>query len=234
MKLYDEQIKKADSLLCERAVNSFFFSEKDKAIEGNKSDILFRSETAFELGGRGLPSVCCVMFTSEKNVKDEICICGRDLPLIKGDCPFGHIITVGLSDDVPEEDFRFEELKDIEFSLYRIYPKGYNVSISPLSERELVRVGKKAIEGGLSFKSIGCNYIDEFKKHPLVKSVKVTFITDECFDYKALSVLSGKTRSITKAVTTQFVNQELDCASCSMKEICDEVEGLKMLHFKNK
>ena len=50
--------------------------------------------------------------------------------------------------------------------------------------------------------------------------------------YAALAALSRKAKSITEAVQHTLELGELDCASCKMKPICDEVDGLRELHLK--
>ena len=52
------------------------------------------------------------------------------------------------------------------------------------------------------------------------------------FDYKALSALCGKAKQITDAVQSTLGLSELDCSTCSMKPVCDEIDGLRELHLK--
>ena len=40
-----------------------------------------------------------------------------------------------------------------------------------------------------------------------------------------------KVRDITKTLSKILEGMSTDCHTCSLKEICDEVEGLKELHF---
>ncbi len=232
MKLYEEQRKKIYSLLEKLPCTCRDYSPDDCAVLTEKNRIIFRNETAFELGSMGLPSVCSVLFTDATNVCDGVSIYGKDLCELNGDSPFAHITEIGFNtSELVEPDY--EALKDIEFSAYRLATENYSVQVAPLSEREQVRVGKNALKSGLSFYNIGCAYIEEYKKNPLVKTAHITFVTAAEFDYISMSMLAKKIRKITGAVTSRFGNQALDCASCSMKAICDEVDGLRELHFKN-
>lgn len=233
MKIYNGQIEKAEKLLKPLPFRKFQFNAADCRENGEKSTVIFRNETAFELGSMGKQSVCSVMFSDENRVKDEVLLYGKDIGELNSDSSFAHIVTVGLDSSLSEEDFLYEELKDIEFAVFRISPVGYCVTLSPMSGREQVRVSKKAVENGLSFYNIGCSYIEEFKKNPMVKSISVCFVTDPDFDYRAMKLIADGVNKITGALTSRFKNTELDCASCSMKAICDEVEGLRELHFKN-
>jgi hypothetical protein len=40
-----------------------------------------------------------------------------------------------------------------------------------------------------------------------------------------------KVRDITKTLSKILEGMSTDCHTCNLKEICDEVEGLKELHF---
>ena len=40
-----------------------------------------------------------------------------------------------------------------------------------------------------------------------------------------------RVRDITRTLSKILEGMQTDCSSCSLKSICDEVEGLKELHF---
>jgi len=231
MKLYDKQIQTVNSLLANMKPKKWLLDNNKCADVCDKDTIIFRDETAYELGSMEKKSVCSVLFTDSDNVKDEIFLYGKDITEIKNNSSFSHIVIVGLDNFNRESEFEYEELKDIEFSIYRLSLKGYYTRISPVGEREQVRISKEAVNNNLSFENIGNSVISEFKKNPLVQSVKVIFITEDNFDYKTMSLTAHKVTAITKTLTTKFGNLKLDCSNCSMKPICDEVEGLRELHF---
>lgn len=103
--------------------------------------------------------------------------------------------------------------------------------LSPQSKREQIRISKKAVADGLSLKNIGFGFIEQYKKNPAVKAVKIIFITEKDFEYKKLKTMSEKAFKITESLNRIFDGLELDCNSCELKAICDEVEGMKELHF---
>ena len=70
------------------------------------------------------------------------------------------------------------------------------------------------------------------KAHGDTACVKTVFITDPQVDLSALTALAHKAKQITEAVQHTLEMNSLDCASCKMKPICDEVDGLRALHFK--
>ena len=80
--------------------------------------------------------------------------------------------------------------------------------------------------------NVGCSLIRAFKENDDVEFVRTVFITKKEFDYRALSDLAQKAKKTTDAVHSTLQLDELDCASCKMKPICDEVEGLRELHLK--
>lgn len=233
MKLFSEVTKEMLSLLPEAPDKSLSYSEEMCAKNGDKNEILFRSDTAYELGGSGKVAVSSMIFADADSVCDEVLLYGRDLDEIKGDTPFAHLTIVGLKEE-SEEELSYEKLKDIGFTLFQLYPKGYHIRISPSTGKEQVRVAKNALstKPALSFLNVGCNLIKELKKHENVAFVKTIYITKDGFDYRGLSLLSDKARKITDAVKSTFQLDSLDCASCKMKPICDEVDGLRELHFK--
>ena len=105
------------------------------------------------------------------------------------------------------------------------------VRISPENYREQVRVSKQAIHHGISFRNIGASYIKEYKKNVNVLNAKVIFVTASGMDYTGMKDTAKKAGNITNTLTTILEGIPTDCSICSLKGICDEVEGMKELHF---
>ena len=101
------------------------------------------------------------------------------------------------------------------------------------SLKEGARVSKKAIENGISFKDIGMAFLNSYKKEKSLRYVKQIFATDPSFDFSSLLELQKEVEAITIAFDHILKNLKMDCKTCSFKEICDTVEGMKDLH-KNK
>ncbi len=233
MKIFAEVTEKIMALLPEFADKSVLYDEKLCAENGDKNAILFRSDMAYELGGSGKASVSSIVFTNLPSVQDEVFLYGPDLSEIKRDTPFAHLTFVSLKQK-NDEELTCEQLKNIGFTAFQIYPMGYHIRISPSASKEQVRVAKASLhsENPLSFMNIGCSLIEAFKKNDDVEAVRTVFITKEDFNYRALSDLAMKAKKITDAVHSTLQLDELDCSSCKMKPICDEVEGLRELHLK--
>ena len=61
---------------------------------------------------------------------------------------------------------------------------------------------------------------------PAVEAVTTLFITDPRFPFGELEALLLHTENITKALDHLLQNVKMDCHSCSLKEVCAEVEQL--------
>ncbi|MFQ7549616.1 MAG: hypothetical protein ACLRMZ_04040 [Blautia marasmi] len=64
--------------------------------------------------------------------------------------------------------------------------------------------------------------------------MQVLFITGDTVDFKALDQLAKKNKMITKALNKIMEKADKECSTCGLKEICDEVEGLRKMHFQNR
>jgi hypothetical protein len=233
MKIFADVTEKMLSLLPETADKSVSYSDELCAESGDKNAILFRSDTAYELGGSGKTSVSSIVFADLTSVRDEVILYGPDLSEIKEDIPFAHLTFVSLKQK-NDEELTYEQLKNIGFTVFQLYPKGYHIRISPSASKEQVRVARDVLQldTPLSFMNVGCSLIRAFKENEDIESVRTVFITKNDFNFRELSALAQKAKRITDAVHSTLQLSELDCASCKMKPICDEVEGLRELHFK--
>ena len=107
------------------------------------------------------------------------------------------------------------------------------VRVSAQVNEEQVRVSKKAVKAGIRFLYVGGTYIRKYKALPGVKHVRVIFITDPAL-VGELKPLAGKVDAITKTLTHILDGLPTDCGHCSMKSVCDEVEGMRELHLGKK
>ena len=233
MELYNSLIGETKTLVEKLPQKAWDYEARDCWISNDSSELVLQKDAAFELGASGKGSANYVLFTSDPALveKDQVILCGKDLKEIKGDCDFARIVLlrIGVLDDDDEAVYR--TLRDIEFSKYHVYPKGYMVRISPESCREQVRVSRRALKRGVSFKAIGMDYIRAYKADPNVLSATVLFLTDPAADYAALRAMAKKSADVTGTLTHIFEGLPTDCSVCALKDICDEVEGMKELHF---
>ena len=233
MELYNSLIKESNSLLEKGRPRVWEYRPGDAWKDIGSSELVLQKDAAYELGAMGKGSANYVLFTSSPELvdKDQILLYGADLGEIKGEVDFARIVLlrVGLIDGDDEAVYR--TLKDIEFAKYHVYPEGYMVRMSPESSREQVRVSKKALGKGISFRSVGASYVAEYKKDANVLNATVIFITDPKADYASLQAAAKKASAVTGTLTHILEGLPTDCSICALKDICDEVEGMKELHF---
>ena len=232
MELYNHLIKDTEELL-KGTPKTWAYSESAKWKDLGVSELVLQKDAAYELGAQGKGSANFVLFTSSAELvsEDKVMRFGREMGEIRSDCDFARIVLlrIGVLDDDDEKVYR--TLKDIEFAKYHVYPEGYMTRMSPESFREQIRVSNTALRKGISFKNIGMNYISEYKKDPNVIAATVIFITDPGFDYGKLKDMAKKANDITGTLTHILEGLPTDCSVCALKDVCEEVEGMKELHF---
>ena len=233
MELYNSLINDTHAHLEGLSAKVWDYSPADCWTDVGSSELVLQRDAAYEMGAMGKGSANYVLFTSSSELvdKDQVILYGPDMGQIKGDCDFARIVLlrVGVLDDDDEAVYR--TLKDIEFAKYHVYPEGYMVRMSPESSREQIRVSKKALAKGISFRSVGASYVAEYKKDANVLNATVIFITDPKADYASLQATAKKSAAVTGTLTHILEGLPTDCSICALKDICDEVEGMKELHF---
>ncbi len=192
-----------------------------------RNEIVMQKDSAFELQGTGFE-----LFTSQSLGSDETILVGKDLADIKGDISFARVSLIEL-DENEDEQKAHDIVRKIEYIKYHYFPKGYMIRTNSLSSAENVRVSKKALKDGISFEHIGNMLISKYKENKNVKAVKIFFITDPSVNYGNLQKLAEKNSNVIEALDHVIRDLNLDCDACKLKAICDEVEGMKELHFKN-
>ncbi len=235
MRLYDENIAELNRLLEGRKAGR-------KKIGGTLSDwqdvgeqnLILKQEMAYELGGGGREALGALAVTADDRLvgADEIAVYGPDLPEIKGDTDYARIALVRVREDgLGEGNALYRAIRKIEYTRYHLNPRGYMMRISTSSRREQVRVGRDALREGLDFAKVGKMFLDSYHENPNIEAVRLIFITDADFPYRDLAKWVEKTERITGAIDHIFKNVTMDCSVCNLKEICDEVEGMRELHF---
>lgn len=235
MQLYDTIIK--DTLDALKAYTpKVWAADGDKWKKGSRNDLLFSSDTAYELGGNGKESVGYTAVTTDASLvpKHSIMLYGRDIRDISADTSFAQIAVIAADEIEGDENALYHAIKDIELSVYDIYLKGLMVRQSFIDNRFQMRVGKYAVKEGASFRTIGNAIIDKYESDKRVKSATMIFVTEDYPEFAALKSLAKKTDSITAALNKALSGMNADCRTCNLKDICDEVEDLRKLHFGKK
>ncbi len=196
----------------------------------NKNSVIFLSDSAFELGGSQKSCVSSLAISSDMKFSNSVHLLGDDLNQIKSDSPFGKFVFIQIEDFENEQD-TFNKIKELEALRYHLNVDGFMTRASALNMREQIRVSKKAIKSGVTFADYGRTLLNEFLKFDYVKSAEMYFVTDS-IDFEKLDSVAKKISQTTSALNHIFDNVMFDCSTCNLKEICDEVDGLKELHLK--
>ena len=207
--------------------------------DAGKNNMILGSDMAFELGGttKPLAALGSTIFTERKDLipENKSYLIGKDLKEIKGENPYARITFVCVDGEhLGTGDKLYDNIRQMENTRYRVNPKGYMLRVSSVQNRECVRVSQEAIEKKINFSNVGKVFNDAFHKFPQVEKVMTFFITDPGFDYSALEKKLKLSEGITVTIEHVFKDLTMDCGSCNLKEICDEVEGLRELHFSHK
>ena len=233
MELYNTIFESTENILANLKPRVWDYDARRAWPDLGSAELVLQSDAAYELGANGLGSAnyICVTSSSDLVNKDQVLLYGKDLRDIRSDTPFARIVLlrVGVMDGDDDEVYR--AIKDIEFSKYHVYPDGYMVRMSPESHREQIRVSKQGVRKGINFAQVGYRYIEQYKRDANVVNATVIFITDPTVNFKALSENAKKVDAITSTLNHIMEGLPTDCTVCQLKDICDEVEGMKELHF---
>lgn len=238
MKLYDEIIEKELAMFTamkERAKALPFSMEPGVWRDDGKNGIVLKSDMQCELGGGNFKAIGSQRITADSRflTKDELFLVGPDIPQIKKDQPYARIAWILLDDQgLKRENDLYQMIRAIEYTRYSVNPHGYMQRISSVGHREPVRISRQAVQEGLDFSKVGSMYLQAYHRNPYVKAVKMVFFTDPDTDFAMLQNLSERAECITQALDHVLKDFKMNCATCNLKEVCDEVEELKELHFQ--
>lgn len=235
MTLFDQLIRQTLDQLDQRPSRETPYSLSSRWPDTGRSELVMQRDAAFELGGSGNPSVNFTVVTTTPDLvgEDAVVLYGPDLSEVKKDVSFARIVLLEIDDPGEDDEESFNAIKQLEFVRYNVSPEGYMVRVSTETNREQVRVSRQALAKGINFADVGNTYIAKYKAMPGVKHVRVLFSVEEP-DVESLRKTASKVDEITSTLTHILDGIPTDCASCQMKPICDEVDGLKEMHMKQR
>ncbi len=226
MEFFDSLIKDFSLLTEPMPKKEFCFSDSVLWQDVGYSQVILQRDTAFELDGTGFNLV------TSSEIEDGIVIIGDDLQCVEGKRKFARVSLVQIENEEDEQK-AYNLIRKIEYVKYHHFPDGYMIRTSSRSHKEAVRVSKTAVKNGIRFQKIGSLLISKYKEIPAVKAVKVIFITDTATDYAEIENMAQKNNRITETLNHIINSVTFDCDTCNLKPICDEVEEMRELHFKN-
>lgn len=234
MKLFDSVITATQTQLGSFAPQVWDYEEQGAWPDAGASELVLQRDAAYELGGGGHPAVnfTCVTTNEDLVGQNQVVLYGSDLGRLKKDAPYARIALLQTTPLEGDDEAAYRAIRDMEYVKYHVFPKGYMFRISSGDFREQVRVSKSALRKGISFRSVGFDFIRQYLKNPNVLRVKLIFVTEPNAPYKMFQDSAKKANDITKTLTHILDGMATDCRSCNLKPICDEVEGMRELHFK--
>ncbi len=232
MNLYDDLIREAMELTADRALAVLPLAEGSLWQSEEEQRLIFQRDMAYELGGSGLPAVSALAHTTQPAQADRLLLCGPDLPDLQADSPYARLTVLHMDErDWQDDQQAYQLLRRIEYTRYHVYPRGFMMRISTSAGREPVRVSRGALQDGLDFARVGQLFLDAYHRHPQVKAVTLLFVTSPDFPYGLLAGIADRMEAVTGSLDHIFNHLAMDCTGCRLKPVCDEVEGLRELHF---
>lgn len=231
MELYNHIIESTRAALADSQPRRWDFDPAALWPDTGASELVMLRDAAFELGGSGRASANFTCVTGDEALvpRDEVLLYGPDLPQLTGDVSFARLVFL-LVDDIGTEEEAFSAIRDMEFVKYHVFPKGYMVRTSAESNREQVRVSRAALREGIDFRRIGNAYLTRYKQNTHIRRAQIVFLTDQAV-IAELAKTAKQVDAITKTLTHILEGIPTDCGNCSLKPVCDEVEGMRELHF---
>lgn len=225
MEIFSSLIKEFNSYIEPFSKKEYDYKEDNAWADAGHNQVILQRETFFELDGVGFN-----LLTSS-HIDDGIVVIGKDLQEIKENTKFARVSFIEF-EEAQTAQKTYNLIRKIEYTKYHFFPDGYMIRTSSRAHKESVRVSKNAIKGGLDFQKVGTLLINKYKENPAVKGVKIFFVTEKNADFSKLEQLSRKSNEITETLNQVMNDLKFDCDTCNLKAICDEVEGMRELHFK--
>ncbi len=226
MEFFDSLISEVSALTDTSEKITYAYNKEALWTDVGYSQVILQRDTAFELEGAGFNLV------TSSDIDDGIVVVGDELNNITDSRKFARICLVQIEKRDHEQEY-YKVIKQADYVKYHQFPEGYMIRTTSRSHKESVRVAKSALKKGISFEKVGNLLINKYKENPKVKAVKVIFVTAEGIDYKNLEAMAQKSSAIAETFNHIMNSIKFDCDTCNLKPICDEVEGMKELHFRN-
>ncbi len=217
--------------------NKYDFKKLDvnlsKPFKENENQLIFASEKAYELGG-GQYKGMTLDLLSDTSFDDEILLLGKDLPSISKDGNYARISIASINKDaMGTANSLYGNIRKFDYVKYHFAYDGVMVRESAFNKKESLLVSKDAIKKDqLDFSKLGSYFISKYKNLPFIKNVKIIFIDVDEYDYEGLSSIVNKCENITKALDHLSNKVKMDCHSCALQVVCEEVEKKVKEDFK--
>lgn len=232
IKLFDKDIQSLEDVLKSDKIRTYAYDESKVLPTSEHSELVLLKDCAFELGGSDAPSACATVVTDTLEIGNRVVVVGKELCEIKKDCAYAKIVIINLKESPDDEQEIFDLIKSLEYEKYKENVAGFMMRASSFSHREQVRVSKSAIKDGLTFEKLGATTIANYLSKDIVRAVTVVFVADAKVDYDLICDFAQKSADILDALNHLLDNVLVDCQHCNLKQICEQVEGMREMHIK--
>lgn len=240
MELYQNVLDRLFSQLKQLDCREYPYDPANCWPETERFELVMGRDSAYELGAspHKAANYTAVTGSDHRFEPSRVIVAGKDLPDLKGDVSYARLAVLSVDEAMIEHaeskessEKTFRILQKLDFIKYHVYAQGYMIRTSTENFREQVRVSKEAIKNGITFEKVGNSFLKHYLETEGVKSATVIFITDPAADYDLLLRDARKVHEITMTLSRILEGIPTDCSLCSLKPICDEVEGMRELHF---
>lgn len=199
----------------------------------NINQIIFNDDKAYELGANPYNGITLDLLT-DSNFEDEILLLGDDLKAIKSNTDYARIVLASIDKDlIGTSNKLYNNIRKFDYIKYHLNYEGIMVRESVFNKKESLVISKKELKNGnLNFSNFGSYILNKHKELPFIKNVKVIFVNKKDYAYEELSKLVTRCENITKALDHLMNKVKMDCHSCSLQVICNEVEKKVNEDFK--
>jgi CO dehydrogenase/acetyl-CoA synthase beta subunit len=197
---------------------------------GGDGNLVLAADTGVELGSPREESVSFALWSeSDGEIRDGgITLIGPDLGEAGcRDLPYGKVVLVAGGGFDGKNDY--DRYRDLEKARYDVDLDGYMIRAASLYQKEWIRISRKALQKGLSFRILGGALIARLRRMEYVRKAEVVFVTSSAEDVRKLKAIAGKTAVLVGAMSKIFEETQMDCDECEYRPVCDEVSALKKM-----
>ena len=232
MFLFDDLASKVGEINEKYQARSLKVKTEEKFPE-NPNQFIFSSDKAFELGANPYKGIALDLLL-DAPFEDGILLLGEDILSLSKAKNYARITLASVDPaQIGSGNALYNSIRKFDYMKYHFAYEGVMVRESVFNKKESLLISKKAIQKDkVDFSKLGSYMIKKHKELPFVKNVKVIFVTLDDYDYLGLSEIVSKCENITKALDHLTNKVKMDCHSCSLQVICDEVEKKVQEDFK--
>lgn len=197
----------------------------------DKTPFIMERDTKIELGGHPKESVSLILSSSDVDLSDmpELSFIGDPL-LMNRESHISYGKVVLLKTDDFSEDAIYDYLQSAQMADVKMRFKDVMLRTSSQQFYTNMRISKTAACSGFDAYKMGRTMLRQFKNVPHVTEAKIVLIFGDSPIYKKLISVAENAKLVNVAIYNRFEGMDMECESCAIKPICDQVEGIKKMH----